>query len=60
MEAGYYPALSGTTRYYRQGNLWAISGISSDLQLSVVFVRLPYFNTLSIYNRTLALGVWVS
>eukprot|EP00954_Amorphochlora_amoebiformis_P009159 713191-Amorphochlora_amoeboformis.AAC.1 len=42
---GYYPALPG--KYYRQDNLRAISGISTDLQLSVVYVRL-YFNTLSI------------
>eukprot|EP00954_Amorphochlora_amoebiformis_P009967 780213-Amorphochlora_amoeboformis.AAC.1 len=39
--------LLGTTRHYRQGNLRAISGISSDLQLCVVYVPL-YFKTLSI------------
>eukprot|EP00954_Amorphochlora_amoebiformis_P022357 1352720-Amorphochlora_amoeboformis.AAC.1 len=30
-EARYYGILPGTTQYYRQGNLRAISGISSDL-----------------------------
>eukprot|EP00954_Amorphochlora_amoebiformis_P010692 834046-Amorphochlora_amoeboformis.AAC.1 len=35
---GCYPALPDTTRYYRQANLRAIAGISSDLQLSVVYV----------------------
>eukprot|EP00954_Amorphochlora_amoebiformis_P007347 570307-Amorphochlora_amoeboformis.AAC.1 len=35
------PVLPGTTRHYRQGNPRAISGISSDLQLSIAYVR-PY------------------
>eukprot|EP00954_Amorphochlora_amoebiformis_P022800 1355832-Amorphochlora_amoeboformis.AAC.1 len=45
--SGYYRLLPGTASYYWMRQSPRIPGISSDLQLSLVYVRLC-FNTLSI------------